>query len=297
MSAGVRRWPTLLKLVRRIHLYLGLALLPWVMLYGVTALLFNHADWMSPATRFEVAEEEVPTSLSALLPEPESTAREAFEQLASRAGGASLEWVPGSARWLGSLQLLAEGEELGGRFTLQPEGRGGSLRVFPSERIEDGVWYGLEELEGYAPLSEQETKRLTQVSEELSRARGLPFDSFAVRRTPRVRFDVRSEGKTYACELGLDGEIEISSISELATLRSRLLRLHLQHGDPGYGGAFSLWYMLVDIMGIAMVTWGVSGIVMWWGIRPTRRPGAVAVLVGLCSMAFLAAAVWQAAGY
>ena len=31
-----------LKLIRRIHLYAGLFLAPWVMLYGTTALLFNH---------------------------------------------------------------------------------------------------------------------------------------------------------------------------------------------------------------------------------------------------------------
>src|SRR5687768_4458683 len=29
--------------IRRIHLYSGLFMFPWVMLYGVTALLFNHA--------------------------------------------------------------------------------------------------------------------------------------------------------------------------------------------------------------------------------------------------------------
>ena len=40
----------LVKAVRRVHLYFGLFLVPWVMLYGFTALLFNHPDWMHPRT-------------------------------------------------------------------------------------------------------------------------------------------------------------------------------------------------------------------------------------------------------
>ena len=33
--------------IRRIHLYSGLFMLPWVLLYGATALLFNHPTLMS----------------------------------------------------------------------------------------------------------------------------------------------------------------------------------------------------------------------------------------------------------
>ena len=35
------------KAVRRVHLYLGLILIPWLFLYGVTALLFNHGMWLT----------------------------------------------------------------------------------------------------------------------------------------------------------------------------------------------------------------------------------------------------------
>src|SRR6476661_6325569 len=40
--AGVRSWNRTMRVVRRVHLYSGLFLFPWVMLYGFTALLFNH---------------------------------------------------------------------------------------------------------------------------------------------------------------------------------------------------------------------------------------------------------------
>ncbi|HVJ88034.1 MAG TPA: hypothetical protein VM452_20385, partial [Caulifigura sp.] len=44
--AGVRHWNRMMRVVRRVHLYSGLFLFPWVMLYGVTALLFNHPGAM-----------------------------------------------------------------------------------------------------------------------------------------------------------------------------------------------------------------------------------------------------------
>jgi hypothetical protein len=34
-----------MKLIRRLHLYLGLALLPWFIGYGLTAALFSHPEW------------------------------------------------------------------------------------------------------------------------------------------------------------------------------------------------------------------------------------------------------------
>ena len=48
--------------IRRIHLYSGLFMLPWVLLYGFTALLFNHPNTMTDGntevTSFELKEEE-----------------------------------------------------------------------------------------------------------------------------------------------------------------------------------------------------------------------------------------------
>jgi hypothetical protein len=36
------RWPAVVRRLRRTHLFAGLTLCPWVVMYGVTALLFNH---------------------------------------------------------------------------------------------------------------------------------------------------------------------------------------------------------------------------------------------------------------
>jgi hypothetical protein len=37
---------TLLLVVRRVHVYLGIFLLPWFVMFGVSSLLFNHPGWL-----------------------------------------------------------------------------------------------------------------------------------------------------------------------------------------------------------------------------------------------------------
>ena len=36
-----------LKFLRRAHMYAGLTLLPWIILFGVTGIFFNHPTWFS----------------------------------------------------------------------------------------------------------------------------------------------------------------------------------------------------------------------------------------------------------
>jgi hypothetical protein len=47
---------TFLHFVRRAHLYLGLFLLPWVIMFGVSSLPLNHNTSPTPATWTLVAE-------------------------------------------------------------------------------------------------------------------------------------------------------------------------------------------------------------------------------------------------
>ena len=53
--------------IRTLHLYSGLFMLPWVFLYGFTALLFNHSTWFSETSQewVEVDKEEISSFRSA----------------------------------------------------------------------------------------------------------------------------------------------------------------------------------------------------------------------------------------
>lgn len=50
---GKTGWPRLDRLMRTLHLYTGLFLVPWMMVYAASACCLNHGPWM--AKTFDIA--------------------------------------------------------------------------------------------------------------------------------------------------------------------------------------------------------------------------------------------------
>lgn len=292
-----RMWPRVFKWIRRTHLYLGVALLPWVFLYGATAVLFNHSDWFNDARKQELGIVEAGPGAILGLPDPDLVAAAVFERLREKDGD-DLQMLAGSTEWLGSLQFNATSESEKAFVALHPEGRGGYARMTPADDdLEDAPgWRKVESLDDYRPLERDARDTVAEAGSELLSAQGLTFESLRVRRFPETRFRFTDGVDEYVCDVGMDGQIEIVPVEELSTLRTRLLRLHIAHGDPGYGGARRNWAFIVDVMGFAMLIWGISGVVMWWMIRPTRTLGLVALVSGVGAMAVLAGMLWHASG-
>ena len=70
-----------------------------------------------------------------------------------------------------------------------------------------------------------------------------------------------------------------------------LNRAHFRHG---YGQPFlssQIWAVVVDLAVVGMLFWAVSGIWMWWEIKPAHLPGALCLLVGLGMFGVLLATI------
>lgn len=59
------------------------------------------------------------------------------------------------------------------------------------------------------------------------------------------------------------------------SVRSFVLRLHKAHGYGIQNNSRWYWAIAVDLMFASMCFWGISGLVMWWQIKRTRRLGFV----------------------
>jgi len=284
------RWPSkrirrrTITFLRRVHLYLGLTLVPWVLLYGATALMFNHGDWFTDRD-YSTLE---PFDLR-VLPTPETIATQAVEQLEQE----QILLVDGTAKWIGPISV--RGSEPGSRISarIHPTGRGGSLRVFPDDEPEP-AWASA--LDGWSPLDASSQEQLT--SEILSRIQTVRpgVTALTLRALPSVQFQVRDDERAYNVTLELGDDLEVQAAEIGTPLRSKLLRLHVLHGDPGYTGARWLWARIVDVMGVAMILWGLTGLVMWWTLRPTRRTGALALGLGVGVISVLATSLWTVMG-
>lgn len=60
-------------------------------------------------------------------------------------------------------------------------------------------------------------------------------------------------------------------------------RAHFRHGYNQPFFAATLWAILLDVVVIGMVFWALSGVIMWWEIKPSRSLG-IACVVASCGL-------------
>lgn len=296
-----RLGPQVQKWIRRTHMYSGIALFPWVVMYGLTAMLFNHSSWMSTTVVQPVGAADMSNAGLGDLPPAEEYARAAIAQLVEREGdeGPRIALVPGSAQFLGSLSYSASNQDHSLRLTVHPEGKGGRIRATERSSEDSATLPGdLDDsrLEFLAPDGAPSKDELEAAGGRLAAGLGWELEKQPSLRTPAVRFRMAVDNEIVHGEANLDGRFAAQRESFTRTLRSRLLRLHLMHIDPGYSGIRQLWALLVDLMGIAMIFWGLSGLIMWWAIKKTRPAGTVALFSGLGAMVVMSLFVWEATG-
>jgi hypothetical protein len=307
-----RTWPkALLQLLRRGHLYAGLLMLPWVLLYGVTAFLFNHPTAFSdqPTTSFDkdavagtsLESTPAPADLAARvveelnarqkpvtpykLVEPEKaryTREFAFATVKSEGqqisvlvdvvnGGGTIRSTPEPDKTATEKAPFAVGGGSGGPGPRRPGGTsrpGGSERGTPADTLK------LED-----PLHER-VKSAVPVILERS---GYPTGEVTVTSVPDLTFHLEAEGKvwtaTYNAQSGSVSGQPGDAPTQSPSARRFLTRLHLAHGYPGSVGAKWFWAVIVDSMAFVMLFWGISGLLMWWQIKATRRIGFVLLLL------------------
>ena len=288
------------KFIRRSHMYSGLALVPWVLLYGWTAVLFNHGSWMSPWERSRISEVEL-IGAGWDVPDSRSVAEAAIQQVRARmeSGETALSLVEGSIRTVGSFQI--EGVRGDKRFRIRASADGGGAFLDSVPLVEDDdelpAWLEAAQANGIDLDVEPDDTLLDAARAAMGP--GPERSSIRIRRRPRVECLVRDRsGAEYQLSVPFEpnADVRLEHASGSTALRSKLLRLHFQHGDPGTNGPRALWFLIVDFMGFAMLIWGLSGLVMWWAIKKTRRVGAVALGLGVGTMGVLAVGVWAAAG-
>lgn len=275
--------------VRRAHLYLGLLLVPWVVLFGISGFLFNHTGTtFGGATRelarFSPAEARRITSFTPV--DPAQLAADAVRQLNEAAQGGAGKYTladPGGAYFSANVGFS-------GRTT------NGALNV--SLNLADGG-AALTTQAGAAPkqtkpaFADQQVRlagldfaALGEQAGLLVKAAGLSMDGSMTPRArtgPELRFMVQdAEGRRWnaVCDLA-QGRLSGRAADDESGLNfySAVTRLHKTHHYPDHVGARFFWVLLADGLALTMVFWGISGLIMWWQIKPTRVLGVLAVSV------------------
>jgi hypothetical protein len=107
---------------------------------------------------------------------------------------------------------------------------------------------------------------------------GFETGEVTVTSVPEIAFPIKFDGQVWTATYNpMTGAVSGKKSEEKPELsaRSFLLRLHVAHGYPGETNARWFWAVIVDAMAAALCLWGLSGLIMWWQLRATRKLGLV----------------------
>ena len=292
-----RPWHKQMMLIlRRGHLYMGLLLFPWAILYGVTAILFNHPTLLSdqPTASFNASILEG-TSLASL-PSPNEQANNVVARLNEMQQPATPFELAGDAQYAGRSFAFAtiKQETQTISVLLDVKNGSGTIRVAENPPIANSVEQAPFVI-GPNPTAERQPRhetlairlesplheRFASALPTILQRKGFAYEgAVTVTSVPNIEFPIEADGQTWNASFNsLTGAINGSSVSEPTSpklsVRQFLLRLHLAHGYPNETNSRWFWAIIVDAMAFAMCFWGVSGLLMWWQIKATRRLGAI----------------------
>lgn len=312
--------------VRRGHLYLGLFLLPWAILYGVTAFLFNHPTAFAdnPSTTFG-REATAGTPLDGL-----ASPREQAEVVLARLNemhkpAAPFTLGPGEPRYsreFAFATVKADGQTVSvlvdvktGGGTVRgtadkpkaepakapfavgsgpPNGGGRGGRGGGGPPRGDGERPAAK---GLLLDGESLPDRVKAAVPVILERTGFPTGEVTVTSVPDLVFPVEADGKawtaTYSHTTGAVSGAPAEA-REGPNWRQFLLRLHTAHGYPTETNGRWAWAVVVDVMAGVMVFWGLSGLLMWWQIKATRKLGLVVLVLSAAAAAWLGFAMHAA---
>jgi hypothetical protein len=286
-----------LHVVRRGHLYLGLLLFPWAILYGVTAFLFNHPTAFSDQPTATFGKDV----LAGTPMESPLTLTEQAEWVVKLLNEKHQPVTPYTlgvgevkyAREFAFATVKADGQMVS--VLIDVKNGGGTVRSAPDKpKAEPPPKAPFATTQAPAPGRNRDPKplhdgiklddplpdRVKATIPTILERTGFPAGDVTVTSVPEVVFPVEADGKTWTATYNaMTGAVSGTPADAKPEIelgwRRFLLRLHTAHGYPGEQNARWFWAVIVDVMAGVMCFWGVSGLLMWWQIKATRKAGAV----------------------
>lgn len=276
-------WSRVKILVRRIHLYSGLFLLPWVFLYAVTGAMFNHQNLFPDVSIQHV---NGVASVDAAMHEFPSSARlaqQVVDTLQALSGDTAIT-LPVNHRAEFTNEVMFEVNKSGIRHVVHIDPVSKASRVLTHPRNEESPETLLNAINNINldpnPLDAAQASAkqiLSSVGIE-SESSLRPFG------WTKLNFLANVDGEparvTYVLK---DGHVDVTKYSDQdgMTQRHFLMRLHTSHGQPPHWNGRMFWSVAVDVMAIAMVCWGLTGIFMWWQLKRSRLLGTVVIALSV----------------
>lgn len=282
--------------LRRGHLYVGLFMIPWVLVYAVSGFLLNHDSIWSGGTRHHIGPELVHgTGLDTL--SPGEIAAEVTNALNIRAGRAAYQLqTPTDARFeMDFLPIDATFDGQSTRLNLDLKTQSGEY-IIPDPPVDAATnprapFAVPEGIFGARKLEDQ----VRAGAETLFARAGVRPETSGLSYAPGVIFTINDDqGRAWKVhydpnEGGVSGQL--LSAAHGIGFKDLLFSLHFTAGYPSSANLRWIWAVFVDLTVGALIFWCVSGIFMWWQIKAVRRLGLVVLAASVVTAAVLGIAM------
>jgi len=139
-------------------------------------------------------------------------------------------------------------------------------------------------------------ERINRAAPTILQRKGLPAETASVEDGPDIKFSViAADGEWSASYNPIAKHVSGTKGKPASTLswRSFLLSLHLSHQYPNERNTGWVWTLGVDAMALTLCFWGMSGVVMWWQVKATRRAGGIVLVVSLIAATLLGLSMYK----
>ena len=301
--------------MRRGHLYLGLFLFPWAILYGATAFLFNHPTVFSDQPSKSFGSDAVAGTALDDAPSPAEQAEQVVKLLNEKKKPLTPYRVAGDAKYAREFAFAtvrADGQTIS--VLVDIKNRQGTVRSAPLETLKkEPVKAPFAMVRSAAPragepeLPNADVIKLESPLQDRVKAAiptilertGFPIGEITVTSVPELTFPIEADGSiwtaTYSATTGsLTGKLVGAGETPELSVRRFLTRLHLAHGYPGEQNSRWFWAVIVDAMAFVMCFWGLTGLIMWWQIKTTRKLGGVVLVLSAVAATVLGFGMYAA---
>ena len=269
VTAKVRtaqRKATAMRWLRRAHLYSGLLLLPWVLVYGISGFLFNHGGSASSTQTVPIPVNQ----LEHLTAQDGDLGRRLLVAIDQDSGDAQTT-VAGS--W--SFDFHDPKQDKNYRLSLPIDGSDARLSERRRRSSRSSTYASNTFATERAQAQEVASATLASIS--------VQPENLRVTSGPSLR--VSSGESRWSTTLTRDRVTE--SDASAFDFSRFMRRLHVTHGYGRADWARIVWAVIVDVMAFAMVLWALSGIAMWWQKKSLRTSGAVTLVAAFTGSAVL----------
>lgn len=283
-----RRGPRWNILIRRVHLYAGLFLLPWVFLYGITGAMFNHQGLFPESPGVDVPAESLSSSALNGFPDADELAVQVVQKITDAVPDAVIEIdKQHQPTFNNDVVLEVRSGNTKHAVHIDPVAKSASVVELPKPEHPATVLDGIHNIR----LHDNPYQLARDAVPQIMADAGFASDgSVHPRGWCKLNFLAAVNGQpariTYVLR---DGHVDITAFdgNDGMTTRQFFLRLHTAHGQPPHWNARMIWSLFLDAMAIAMVTWGITGLVMWWQLKRARLVGAVVMTASLATATWL----------